>query len=148
MFLGSKEGGVIVKIPDQRFSLLRINGKSGSGIVLNNIQVDADIKTKSCAVSINNKNNSNKISIDSSHDVYEINSVPLTADFQLKSVGSVVEYTFTEQPFNLKFKLTGGYAELPAGWSRDFSMGLGRPKMTVDADQGIFELSADSEYYV
>ena len=78
------------------------------------------------------------------HDSYEINSVPITEDFHLKSIGSVVEYTFTEQPLNLEFKLTGGYAELPVGWSRNFSLGLGRPRMMVEVDNGIFELSVNN----
>jgi len=139
-----KEGGVIVKIPDDVFSILCINGKEGSGIVLNDINSDTDIITESCAVILNNTNSSKKIDISSMHDSYEINSVPITEDFHLKSVGSVVEYTFTEQPLNLEFKLTGGYAELPAGWSRNFSIGQGRPKMIVEVDNGIFELSVDN----
>ena len=139
-----EEGGVIVKIPDDVCSLLCINGKEGAGIVLNEINFDTDIITESCAVIINDKNSSKKISILSMHDSYEINSVPITEDFHLKSIGSVVEYTFTEQPLNLEFKLTGGYAELPVGWSRNFSLGLGWPRMIVEVDNGIFELSVNN----
>lgn len=138
------EGGVIVKIPDDVFSLLCINGKEGSGIVLNDINFDTNIITESCAVIINDKNSNKKVGISSMHDSYEINSVPIAEDFHLKSIGSVVEYTFTEQPLNLEFKLIGGYAELPVGWSRNFSIGLGRPKMIVEVDHGIFELSIDN----
>ena len=139
-----EEGGVIVKIPDDVCSLLCINGKEGAGIDLNEINFDTDIITESCAVIINDKNSSKKISILSMHDSYEINSVPITEDFHLKSIGSVVEYTFTEQPLNLEFKLTGGYAELPVGWSRNFSLGLGWPRMIVEVDNGIFELSVNN----
>ena len=129
------EGGVVVKVPDNVFSILRIKGRRGAGIVLNKINADTDLVTKDCAVVINNRNSSNKINIDSTADAYEINSVPMSEDFHMKASGSVVEYTFTKQPSNLIFKLTGGYAELPPG--------LGRPKMIVKLDNGIFELSVN-----
>lgn len=135
-----EEGGVIVKIPDGIFPLLCIRGKS-AGIVMNNIQADTDLLTEHCAVAINNKHSKNKIHIHSAHDSYEIQSVPISEDFYLKAVGSVVQYSFTEQPQNLKFKLADGYPELPDGWKKNFSIGLGRPNMTVDVKSGIFELS-------
>lgn len=136
-----KEGGVIVKIPDYDLSLLSVKGKKGSGLVIDSLNIDTDIVTKDCAVIIKNKHRSNKINIDSKADSYEINSVPMLKKFNLKASGSVVEYTFTEKPLNLKFQLTGGYAELPVGWSRNFTIGSGRPKMTVKTVRGIFELS-------
>lgn len=136
------EGGVVVKIPDDVFSILCIKG-SGAGIVLNKINVDAELVTEGCAVVINNKDSSNKICIDSAADAYEIHSVPMSEDFYMKAAGSAVEYAFTKQPLDLKFKLTGGYAELPKGWKRKFSIGFGRPKMNVKLDNGVFELSVN-----
>lgn len=138
-----KEGGVIVRVPDDIFSLMCINGKKGSGIVLDYINVDTDLTTEGCAVVINNEIGSNKINVDSNNDSYEISSVSMLEDFNIKSVGSVVKFAFTEQPLNLKFHLTdkGGYVELPTNWSEDFSIGLGRPQMTVEVVNGIFQLS-------
>ena len=136
-----KEGGVTIKLPDSGRPLIRIKGTDGAGIVLDGISADVKLTTENCAVVIHNSKSSNKIRIDSKHDSYEINSVPITEDFYMKSSGSVIEYTFTEQPSDIKFRLTGGYAELPEGWSRNYAVGDGKPKMTVKADMGIFELS-------
>lgn len=134
---------MIVRVPDDIFSLMCINGKKGSGIVLDYINVDTDLTTEGCAVVINNEIGSNKINVDSNNDSYEISSVSMLEDFNIKSVGSVVKFAFTEQPLNLKFHLTdkGGYVELPTNWSEDFSIGLGRPQMTVEVVNGIFQLS-------
>lgn len=137
------EGGLIVKIPSDSCRLLEINGR-GAGIVLSKIHADINLKTQGCAVAVNNQYSGNQMVIDSSGDAYEIKSVPISADFHLKADGSVVEYTFTKQPHNLKFKLTGGYAELPEGWKRNFSMGLGRPEMLAEVNHGIFELRIGS----
>ena len=139
-----KEGGVVVKVPDRNFGILSINGKRGSGIVLDGINIDGNITTKSSAVVINNEDGGSKISINSDHDSYKINSVPMLENFELKALGSVVDFIFTEQPLNLKFQLGDGYAELPSDWSRDFTIGLGEPKMIVEVVRGIFRLSIDN----
>lgn len=145
---GIKEGGVIIKIPDDKFSLLCINGKTGSGIVLDDININTDITSESCAVIINNENGSHEISVDSSHDSYEISSVPISEDFNIKLEGSDVEFAFTEQPSDLKFQLKdiNGYIELPQNWDRDFLMGPGSPKMTVEVINSIFLLTIDRDF--
>ena len=58
------DGGVLIKIPDRDIDLLCINGKLGSGIVLDDINIDGNIITENCAVRISNKNSDNKINID------------------------------------------------------------------------------------
>ena len=101
------------------------------------------ISAYSRAVIINNEDGGSKISINSDHDSYEINSAPMSENIEPKAFGSVVDFIFTEQPLNLKFQFGDGYAELPSGWSRDFTTGLGEPKMIVEVVRGIFGLSKD-----
>lgn len=141
-----KEGGVIVKIPDDTFSLLCVNGKTGSGIVMDYINVDTDITSESCAVIIHDENGDNEININSSYDSYKIFSAPISKDFTIKAVGSDVKFTFTKQPSNLKFQLTeeNCYIELPAKWRHDYSIGRGRPKMIVEVESSVFNLSIDN----
>ena len=143
-----KEGGVIVKIPDDRYSFLRINGKTGSGIVLDDVDIDTDITSESCAVIIYNEDGSHGMSIDSNSDSYEIVSAPISEDLTAKFVGSYVEFTFTEKPSDLEFQLTDkdGYIELPANWDRDFLVGHGKPKMTVESVNGIFGLAIGKDF--
>lgn len=143
-----KEGGVIVKIPDDKFSLLRINGKTGSGIVLDDVNINTDITSESCAVIIYNEDGSHEMNIDSNSDSYEIISAPITEDLTAEFVGSYVEFTFTEKPSDLKFQLTDkdGYIELPANWNRDFQVGHGKPKMTVKSVNGIFGLTIGKDF--
>ena len=143
-----KEGGVIVKVPDDKFSLLRINGKTGSGIVLDDVNIDADITSESCAVIIYNEDGSHGMSIDSNSDSYEIVSAPISEDLTAKFVGSYVEFTFTEKPSDLEFLLTDkdGYIELPANWDKDFLVGHGKPKMTVESVNGIFGLTIGRDF--
>ena len=143
-----KEGGVIVRIPDDKFSLLHINGKTGSGIVLDDVNVDADIVSESCAVIIYNEDDSHGMSIDSNGDYYEIVSAPISEDLTAKFEGSYVEFAFTEKPSDLEFQLTdkNGYIELPANWDRDFLVGHGKPKMTVESVNGIFGLTIGRDF--
>ena len=143
-----KEGGVIVKIPDDKYSLLHINGKPGSGIVLDDVNIDTDITSESCAVIIYNEDDSHKMNIDSNSDSYEIVSAPISEDLTAKFVGSYVEFTFTEKPSDLEFLLTDkdGYIELPANWDRDFLVGHGKPKMTVESVNGIFGLAIGRDF--
>lgn len=133
-----REGGAVIQIPD-KVSRLRINGKS-AGIVLNNIDMDTDIVTKGCAVEINNKKSGGKIRMDSTGDAVDINSIPIKKDFSLIADGSAVKFIFTKQPSDLNFKLSGGYAQLPAGWSKSRLIGAGKPKMNIEID-GLFELA-------
>lgn len=141
-----KEGGVIVKIPDDTFDLLRVNGKTGSGIVLNYINVTTDITSESCAVQIHDENGDNEINVNSSYDSYKIYSAPISKDFNIKATGSDVKFTFTKQPSNLKFQLAeeNCYIELPAKWSHDYSIGRGRPKMIVEVEESVFTLSINN----
>lgn len=136
------DGGVLIKIPDRDINLLCINGKIGSGIVLDDINIDGNIITENCAVRINNKNSDNKLNIDSYRDDYKINSEPISKDFELKAKQSCIEFAFTEQPTNLKFQLSDSFCniKLPSDWSRDFTIGLGQPRMIVDAYECVFQL--------
>ena len=143
-----KEGGVVVKIPDDKYSLLRINGETGSGIVLDDVDIDTDITSESCAVIIYNEDDSHGMSIDSNSDSYEIVSAPISEDLTAKFVGSYVEFTFTEKPSDLEFQLTDkdGYIELPANWERDFMIGHGKPKMAIESINGIFGLTIGRDF--
>lgn len=136
------DGGVLIKIPDRDIDLLYINGKIGSGIVLDDINIDGNIITENCAVRINNKNSDNKLNIDSYRDDYKINSKPISKDFELKAKQSSIEFAFTKQPINLKFQLSDNFCniKLPLDWSRDFTIGLGQPRMIVDAYECVFQL--------
>ena len=59
------------------------------------------ISAYSRAVIINNEDGGSKISINSDHDSYEINSAPMSENIEPKAFGSVVDSIFTEQPLNL-----------------------------------------------
>lgn len=117
-----KEGGIVVKVPDKNFVSLDITGKKGVGITLNNIGIDTNLKTESCAVTITNDKSENKITIDSKHDVYKIKSAPLTKDFNLKANGSSIKFEFNKVPDNLHFNLTDSYGKIviPENWNYDY----------------------------
>ena len=140
------DGGVLIKIPDRDIDLLCINGKLGSGIVLDDINIDGNIITENCAVRISNKNSDNKINIDSYRDNYKIDSEPILDDFEFKAKQSFVVFTFANQPTNLKFQLNDSFCntKLPLDWSSDFTIGLGQPKMSVDVCECVFQLFANN----
>lgn len=137
-----EEGGIVVKIPDIEVLALDITGTDGSGITLNNINIDTNLKTEDSAVIITNDKSENKITIDSKNDSYEIKSVPPTKDFNLKADGCAIDFKLSKVPDNLKFKLTNrnGYVVIPKTWNYDFSIGSGKPNMVIENVDGSFEL--------
>ncbi len=138
-----KDGGVVVKLPYKDFESLDIAGSKGSGITLNNIDIDTNLKTESCAVFITNYKSEKDITIDSEHDAYNIKSVPLTKDFNLKANGSTIKFKFSQIPDNLHFKVTdeNSYFEIPQDWTYDYSIGSGEPDMVIDTVESDFRLT-------
>lgn len=136
-----EEGGIIVKIPKIEVLTLDITGKN-SGITLNNMNFDTNLKTESSAVTITNKKSENKMTIDSKNDSYEIKSVPPTKDIHIKVDSSAIDYKLSQAPANLKFKLTNhrGSVVIPKNWNYDYSIGSGKPNMVIDNVDGSFEL--------
>ncbi|BCJ92712.1 hypothetical protein acsn021_02810 [Anaerocolumna cellulosilytica] len=137
-----KEGGIVVKVPDKAKLSLDITGSSSAGITLNNINLDTNLNTESCAVIITNDKAENKITIESKYDSYEIISASPKKEFNIKANGSAIDFKLNKAPKNLHFKLTEKNADvvIPKTWRYDYSIGSGKPDMVIDIVDSVFEL--------
>lgn len=138
----NNEGGIIIKIPDKEFQSLHIAGKY-SGITLDNINMDVDLKTRGATV-VMLDNSPGHISIDSTYDSYQIMLNPITNDFYLKEKGSLIEFQFSQEPSNLHFNImeeNEAKSQFPKGWSTDYTIGTGNPELKIENNKGIFRLS-------